>query len=270
VRDARRSPPAAPRLVRGRPAASRALGAFGAGRVLSQEDLTRPRWGLGDAVGGVVAGLVLSSALASIWLAAHSGAKDVSLGGEGLAQLGLWTGLLGAVFWASRRKGAGTLAEDFGFAIRPIDVPMGVAAGVLAQVALVPGIALLLRPLLGRPDVSGPTKDLVNSAYGVGIPFLILFVVVGAPVVEELFFRGLVMRSLDRRFGPVGAVIVSSALFGLAHPQSLAAGGVALVMISLAAFGAVLAVLALRTGRLGASIIAHATFNAWTIFFLLR
>lgn len=256
-------------MVRGRPAASRSLGASGAGRVLSQEDQTRPRWGLGDAIAGFLAGLVLSSALASIWLAAHPGAKDVSLGGEGLAQLGLWAGLLGAVCWASRRKGAGTLAEDFGFMIRPVDVPLGVAAGVLAQVVLLPVIALLMRPLIGHPDVSGPTEDLVNSAYGVGIPFLVLFVAVGAPVVEELFFRGLVLRSLDRRFGAVGAVAVTSALFGLAHPQSLPAGALALVMVSLAAFGAVLAVLAVRTGRLGASIIAHATFNAWTIVSLL-
>ncbi len=257
-------------MVRRRPAAGRSLGAVGAGRVLSKERIARPGWGLGDAIAGVVAGLVLSSVVASAWLSAHPGAKDVSPGGEALSQLALWVGLFGAVLFASRRKGAGSLAADFGFAARPLDVPIGVATGVLAQVALLPGIALLMRPLVGDPDVSGPTKKLVESAHGVGTVVLVLFVAVGAPLVEELFFRGLIMRSLDRRFGPVGAVIVSSILFGLAHYLDLPAAGLALVMVSLAAFGAALATLALRTGRLGASVVAHATFNAWTVFFLLK
>lgn len=263
-------------MVRGRPAASRSLGAFGAGRVLSQgpkqgdTGVAGPRWGLGDAIAGFVAGLVLSVTVASIWLSAHPGAEHVSLGGQGLATLGLWTGLFGSVWWASRRKGAGSLGDDFGFALRPLDVPVGVVAGVLAQVVLLPGIALLMRPLIGNPDVSGPAKDLVNSAHGVGVVLLVLSVAVGAPLVEELFFRGLVLRSLDRRFGALAAVLISAALFGLAHLMDLPADAMTLVVVSLAAFGALLATLALRTGRLGASIIAHAAFNAWTVFFLLK
>jgi len=41
------------------------------------------------------------------------------------------------------------------------------------------------------------------------------------------------------------------------------------VWISLAAFGAVLAALAVRSGRLGPSIVAHATFNAFTVVYVL-
>jgi len=43
---------------------------------------------------------------------------------------------------------------------------------------------------------------------------------------------------------------------------------VILVMVSLTVFGAVLATLAVRTGRLGPGIVAHATFNLFTVVFL--
>jgi membrane protease YdiL (CAAX protease family) len=234
-----------------------------------EQGVRGPRWGFGDAVGGFVVGIVLSSLIASAWLAAHPHTKDLSIGGQGLAQLGLWTGLLGSVVLASRRKGAGRLRDDFGFAVELPDVGLGLAAGVLAQVVLVPVVALLFSPFIGHPKVSGPVEDLVNSAHGFGLAVLVVFVVVGAPVVEELFFRGLVLRSLERRFGRTPAIIGTSVLFGLAHPQSLPAGALALVMTSLAAFGVVLAVLATRTGRLGPGIFAHAAFNAWTVVFLL-
>ncbi len=208
--------------------------------------------------------------LASAWLAAHPGAEGVSPGGQGLSQLGLWFGLLGSVVWASRRKGSGALAEDFGCRARLADVPVGLVAGLLSHQALLPLVALLMRPLVGDPDVSGPATDLVESAQGFGLVVLVLSVTVGAPVVEELFFRGLVLGALARRLGAVAAVAISSALFGLAHPQDLPVGALALVMVSLAAFGAVLAALAVRTGRLGSAIIAHATFNALTVFFILK
>lgn len=230
-----------------------------------------PRWGLGDAAGGMLVGIVLSSLVAGVWLDA-TGQKALSLSGHAVAQLGLWVGLAGAVVIASRLKGSGSLSVDFGFSLRSSDLLPGVVTGILCQVALVPFIAILLSPLLGRPDVSGPTQKLVEQADGgglVGLAAFVLFVVVGAPVVEELFFRGLVMRSIGRRLGPVWAIALSGILFGLAHLQDLPADALALAMISLAAVGAVFAVLATRTGRLGPAMVAHFTFNLYTVVFLL-
>jgi uncharacterized protein len=84
-------------------------------------------------------------------------------------------------------------------------------------------------------------------------------------VVEELFFRGLLLRSLQRRVGTGWAIGCSSVLFGLAHPQPLPAGATVIVMAGLTAFAVLLSLLAVRTGRLGASIVAHATFNAMSL-----
>ena len=227
-----------------------------------------PRWGLGDAAAGFGVGLVLSGVLASAWLGV-TGDDELSLAGEAVSELGLWTGLVGCVLLASRRKGAGRLDADFGLTARWPDVGVGVVAGVLCQIVLVPVMAFLLRPLLGQPDVSGPAEDLFDRASGVATVILLLFVVVGAPIVEELFFRGLLLRSFERRFGPIPAILLSAALFGMAHPQPLEAKALALVMVTLAALGVVLGALAVRTGRLAAPIIAHVTFNAWTSVLLL-
>jgi membrane protease YdiL (CAAX protease family) len=79
---------------------------------------------------------------------------------------------------------------------------------------------------------------------------------VGAPLVEELFFRGLLFRALLGR-APVPvpvAVVVSALLFALAHFEAVQFAG-------LAVFGVVLALLAWRTGRLMPGIGAHAAFN---------
>jgi CAAX protease family protein len=222
------------------------------------------RWGLGDAGTGMLAGLLLSSVVASIWLGA-TGDEKLTLGGLALSQLGLWAGLGGSVVWASSRKGTGRLAEDFGWRLRPIDLAIGVVCAILAHAFLDLVVARLLAPLLGDPDVSEPVEELVDAAGGFRMVGLLLFVSVGAPVVEELFFRGLLLRSLERRFDVRIAVVLSGVLFGLAHVQALSAGALVLVIVSLVFLGLFLAVLVVRTGRLGPSIVAHAVFNAISV-----
>lgn len=224
----------------------------------------RPRWGLGDAAAGMLAGLFLSSIVASIWLGA-TGDEELTLGGLAISQLGLWAGLGGSVLWASARKGTGRLAEDFGWRLRPIDLLLGAACAVVAHAVLDLVVARLLEPLLGDPDTSEPVRELVDRAKGVRIVGLLAFVSIGAPVVEELFFRGLLLRSFQRRFGDRLAVVLSGVLFGLAHLQALAIGALVVVIVSLILLGTFLAAVVVRTGRLGPSIVAHAVFNAMSV-----
>lgn len=226
-----------------------------------------PRWGVGDFLLGLVAGLALSSLFAALWLAV-TGDTDLSLGGQAVSQVGLWMGMVGAVVLASRRKGTGSLARDFGFRLKWSDLGLGALVAVVVQLLVLPGLGYLLRPLLGQPEVSGPVRDLMDRSKGPAFLGLVASVAIGAPLVEELFFRGLLLRSLQRRL-PDGAVVVLSAVaFGLAHGSNLPADAVLLVILSLTVFGAVLAVLAIRTGRLGPGIVAHALFNLFTILYL--
>ena len=46
---------------------------------------------------------------------------------------------------------------------------------------------------------------------------LTLLAVAIAPVIEEFFFRGLLQRPLERRFGPMPAILSAAALFALVH-----------------------------------------------------
>jgi membrane protease YdiL (CAAX protease family) len=209
---------------------------------------------------GFVAGIALATVVGSLWLSILGGGED-GLGARTAGQVGLWTGLVGIAVLASRRKGYGSLSADFGLSARRSDLGLGIAAALAAQLVVVPLVALALRPFLGHPDVSRPVQELVDQAGGARALILVMVAVVCAPFVEELFFRGLLLRSLQRRVGTGGAVVLSSVFFGLAHPQPLDAGGTVIVMAGLTALALVLALLAVRTGRLGASIVAHSGFN---------
>ena len=209
-----------------------------------------PRWGLGDALGGYAAGFVFQAFTLSAWVAATGHAKGLGVVAASLA--GLWTGLAGAAVLASRRKGSGRLATDFGFRLEPRDIPVGVAVGTLCQFVMVPVLYVPLR--LADPGLFG-------SVHGFGFVTLAILIALGAPLVEELFFRGLLQRSLDRRLGGGWAVALSAVLFGLAHAEVIQ-------LLALVAFGVVLGVMAQRAGRLGPAIVAHIAFDAATVIVL--
>ena len=236
-------------------------GPGGAGRPAGRP--AGPRSGLTDALIGYFIGLVVAVLAESAWAGAH-GNDTSSLGAVVAGTVGLWVGLAGAPLWTSRTSGSGSLATDFGLRFRPPDPLMGAVVGVAAQY----GLAFLVY-LPFRSDehlireVGQPAQHLTRLAHGWGGVVLVAVVVVGAPVVEELFFRGLLLRSLARRIGTPGAVIVSAVLFGLAHYEPVQ-------LPVLVLFGAALGLLAVRTGRLGPGICAHAAFNAVAVYSLVR
>jgi uncharacterized protein len=238
--------------------------------VADEAPLARPpRWGLGEAAAAFVAGTVLAVVLAGVVQAATGyrpgPGKSVPLSINAASLVGLWAGLGGGAVFASRRRGSGTLAGDFGFSLRwPADLGLGVVAGLASTYVLVPLLYLPFEQIFPsiRDGLNKPAKqDTAGVHGGLGITVLFLLLAVGAPIVEELFFRGLLQRSLARRFSPLVAIAGSAALFGLAHFELLQ-------LPALVLFGIVLAVLADRTGRLGPGIVAHVTFNAATVLTL--
>jgi membrane protease YdiL (CAAX protease family) len=163
--------------------------------------------------------------------------------------------MLVAALVASWRKGHGPIT-DFGISIRWLDVPLGVVLGVATQY----GAALLYVPLVRWTSVTTqqlekPARELTDRAHGGGVLLLFIVVAVVAPIVEEIFFRGLILRALQRRMSTGWAIVVSAALFGAAHLEPLQ-------FPALFVFGLVAAILATRTGRLGPGIWAHVAFNA--------
>lgn len=183
----------------------------------------------------------------------------VPLGVTAAELVGLWLGLIGAVVVASRTRGTGRLPGDFGWGWgRWWDLPLGAAIGVGCQYLLIPLLYLPFEHVNRHlsQQLSQPVHQDTAAAHGAGSGVVVLLLLaLGAPVVEELFFRGLVLRSLLSWAPAPVAVVASGVLFGLAHWQGVQFPG-------LAVFGVVLGVLAYRTGRLTPGIGAHAAFNA--------
>jgi membrane protease YdiL (CAAX protease family) len=225
------------------------------------------RWGLGDAALGWVLAQIGGAIAAAIVLAINDDTTDVedlSLAWVAVAQLGLWIGMLGVPVVASKLKGHGPV-RDYGLRSEGWDAPLGFAAGLLTQLLLIP---LLYGPIfwltdLDSSDLEDPARGLTDRATdSFGITMLILIVGIGAPIVEEIFYRGLLQRSLERRFGVWPGILGSALLFGASHFQLLQ-------LPALVLFGIVLGLLAQRTGRLAAPIAAHIVFNMTTVLFLV-
>ncbi len=113
-----------------------------------------------------------------------------------------------------------------------------------------------------QADLEAPARELTDKAQGGGVLLLVLVVAVMAPLAEEVFFRGMLQRTLARALPIWPAMVVTSLLFAVSHFQLLQ-------LPALAAFGLVLSVLTHRSGRLGPAIWAHVGFNATTLVALL-
>ena len=229
----------------------------------------RPRWGLGDValgfVVGQVGGLVLMTLILAITGRSPDEIDDLPLALVALAQVGLWLGLLGVPLLATRRKGNGVIT-DLGLRGRWEDAWKGGLIGVAVQFPLLP---MLYAPILAlfdksSRDLEGPARELTDRATDpVGVVLLILIVGVGAPIIEEIFYRGLLQGSLLKRGIPVGtAILLTNIVFGLSHLQVLQLPGLAVA-------GVVFSVLAYRARRLGPAIAAHVGFNMATVVALL-
>lgn len=230
---------------------------------------TAPPWGLRDALLGWGAAIVMGAIVGAliIGLAGYAGSKadSLPLWLIAITQVPLWTGLLGAPLLAARRA-RGTLASEFGLAIRPVDVPVGIVTGLVGQFLLVPLVSWPWLKLLGKSthDLGQVAEQLVSKANDpLGVVLLILIVAIGAPIIEELFYRGLFLRSLQQVVPLWAAIVLCGLGFGASHFELLA-------LPALSAFGMLLAWLAWRTKRLGPAVMAHLTFNSLTVWYLLR
>jgi membrane protease YdiL (CAAX protease family) len=236
---------------------------------VTEEQAAEPRsirWGMGDAAFGWVLSIIFSVVGVGVFAAAmgEDDFDDIELWATAILQVPLWVGLLGVPVWASVHKGLGRLRDDFGLAMQPRDIPIGLGAGFAAQI-VIGLVAVWVYELLGvDADRLGETaEELADRAVGgIDVVLLVLIVAVGAPIVEEIFYRGLLMRSMARRWGMAVAVVASSLVFGLAHFQPYD-------LIALAPAGLVFAWLATRFGRLGPAIWAHVAFNLTAVIALL-
>lgn len=129
--------------------------------------------------------------------------------------------------------------------------PVGLSFNVFATFIITMISYMLL--MVFQEELASPDFSLsgVDNPVLMGIYFVCLCI--AAPILEEIIFRGYVLRSLQN-YGNVFAILVSSILFGLYHGNLFQA-------LPTAAFGIVLAYVAIRSNSLIPSICIHALNN---------
>lgn len=175
-----------------------------------------------------------------------------------------------SVWWcrfASRRWGSGNLRDDIGLTARAADIGWGPViwlGAIGAQIAVGAVVVALGVPVASNTE--GLDEIRADRTYAVS---LVITAVIAAPIVEEMVFRGVVMRGLRSRLPIVAVVAIQGLLFGIAHVDPVRGmGNIGLVMVLSAvgiAFGTGTALL----GRIGPSIAAHAIFNAVVLLIVL-
>ena len=170
-------------------------------------------------------------------------------------------------FYASRRWGSRRLSRDVGLRFRWWDLlwsPLIWISAVMCQVAIAAVVLAFDIPLTSNTeDVNEVQAD---RTYVIA---LLLTAVIAAPIVEELVFRGVVLRGFLSRMGVVLAIGLQAVIFGVAHVDPVrGAGNIGLALV-LSGVGAALGVAAYMLRRVGPTILAHAIFNGVVMFLVL-
>jgi membrane protease YdiL (CAAX protease family) len=232
-------------------------------------------WGVPEFTTGLAVTLILMWLLLT-WMRSAS-FPILALGGNLallLSYLVVWIPLLAACAFATYARGTRSLKRDLGLAITLTDIIFGLSVGLLAR-----GLVSILEILTkGRMGLGGVTLgEVVYDGWWVFGAILAPIII--APFVEELFFRGLVLRSVQgwltgtrggrpttpqstHRLASGAAILVSALLFALLHMTQASSLSSALILGgSTLILGIATGALAVLTGRIGASMVAHVTFN---------
>lgn len=220
-----------------------------------------PPGGIGAAIFAFLSGVVLATIAGSIVIALGGG--TTSAAANAATFIGEWIGFVGVPVWLSHQRGTGRLSRDFGLRLGgPGDIGLGLAGGFGAFAAVAVYSAILSQ--FDHANLGHEAQQLSGHGLGVGFVVFALCAGIGAPIAEELFFRGLVQPALQRRIGGIAGLAVTAVVFGLVH---LGANPIEAIP-PLIFFGFIVGTMAWRTGRLGPGIVAHITFNGITVVVL--
>jgi hypothetical protein len=170
------------------------------------------------------------------------------------------------VWYLSQSHGSGSLAADTGLIISGSDW-WGVPAGMGLQIA----IAIVTAPIIVWIWPDGPPSQSVaevaeSSETLIEQLLVVAVVAVGAPIIEEVIFRGMLLSILTRSLSRWPAILVSAAVFSAVHlfdPNAIA------VIPGLFILGIVLGWVAIRRGDLSLAIALHSGINLLAAITLL-
>lgn len=231
----------------------------------------RPWWGLGDvllAIPIVLAFALAGMAAGAIVVALTSGegfsmSEDVELPlafvaissiGQQLGQF-VWP-------WAVTKWKGFTMKLDWRWSFKPVDIGLGLVVGLIAQVAAyLVGLGVSALVELEDQSDADNTQILTDAEGSPWLWVMIAVVIIGAPISEEILFRGLILRAFEKRGGQVLAVLASTFLFAIVHFTGAGADGTLVLLSSIGMVGLVLGIAAIVFDRLGPCVVAHMAFN---------
>ena len=209
-------------------------------------------------IGCYLTAVVLSVAVMSVSGTSSNAATDSPTTWVlALSALGLWLPFVFMLRWVARRAGT-DFRQFFGMRFAATDW-LGIPLGIFCQVVLMNVVNWPLNKWF--PDTFNPqrietrARDMVDAAHGAWFIVLFVVVVVGAPLVEELVYRGFIQGGLQARLGSTWALIITAAWFTVVHLEPIEFPG-------LFAFALVLGFCYRRTQRVGLSMVTHLAFNA--------
>lgn len=215
-------------------------------------------WALGGSLGRLV---VVGRAGAD----ANGGAAALTLREHGAIALCAYAAGLGAaaaLWWATRDRAPGVSARP-----RWTDAPFGVGALLLALPAVIVtgAVSQWAWVAMGGAPPEGAAHTTLALLFEKGEPIgnvwwwvAVAGAAVGAPLLEELIYRGLLQGAAVRAFGrPWAAIVLTSAVFTVVHLGAAPPYALPTLFV----LGVALGVAMERTGRLGVCVAMHAGFN---------
>ncbi|MEE9415478.1 MAG: type II CAAX endopeptidase family protein [Acidimicrobiales bacterium] len=227
--------------------------------VPGNEASRQPTWGLFDAMLGIP--VVLSLAIISgIGIALSFDLASVA--GSAIGLLFFQGAMLSWPLMVTKSKGNG-LIRDLRVEFDGLTDAMGGVAFGFAMIMAASVVSGIVGELvtLADPTEASNTGALTNSSGTMWFWLMVGLTIIGAPIVEELFFRGLLLQALRRRFGSAVAVIGSTVAFTLPHYTGAGRDGSLVLFAVIGTIGLMLGTYVVKTGRLAPAMLAHATFN---------
>jgi len=144
--------------------------------------------------------------------------------------------------------------------VRPRSWIVTVAGGVVFGIALKFLLKTIVMPLLGADPINHAYHYLTGNR--AAIPFTLFTLIVTAGWGEETMYRGFLFERLGKLLGSgvaarTSIVLITSALFGLAHYSVQGLAGMEQAIMTGLVFGATFAV----SGRIWMVMIAHAAYD---------
>ena len=170
------------------------------------------------------------------------------------------------LLWTLARRRGASLADEIGWTNCRLGLNLLYGAGGFAVASALMLPVMLIGRVLFRhaPDPSNPVIPQLVGTSGVWGPLLlVLLASFGAPIVEELLFRGVFYQAAKLRLGVWPAIVLTGLVFGFVHPVGIAE------MLAIGTLGGVFAWMAETRKSLVPSMFAHFLQNFTTTLLLL-